>query len=164
MTSRFIWVSQLGLVAGLALALSGCSTQKTQEDQAKYVSPYQQIKDVCVMPAETSHGSLDLTLLHMLRDRGFTPTLLATQDESALNQCRALVTFSARGDRDELETPNAMSLTFLDTFTGETYHVAASRQGVVGTRTLLAKRVFEDPEETIRKLVERLFPERTDSR
>lgn len=156
-------MSQLGLVAGLALALSGCSTQKTQEDQANYVSPYQQIKDVCVMPAETSHGSLDLTLLHMLRDRGFTPTLLATQDESALNQCRALVTFSARGDRDELETPNAMSLTFLDTFTGETYHVAASHQGVVGTRTLLPKRVCEDPEETIRQLVERLFPERTDS-
>lgn len=56
-----------------------------------------------------------------------------------------------------------MALTFLDTFTGETYHVAASRQGVSNAGALLAKCPFEDPEETIRQLVDRLFPERIDS-
>lgn len=164
MTSKFLCACQLGLVAGLALVMGGCSTQTPQENQANYVSPYQQIKEVCVMPAEVHHATFDLTLLNMLRDRGFKPILLEGNDEPTFNQCRTVVTFSARGHAQALEAPTTMALTFLDTFTGETYHVAASRQGVSNAGALLAKCPFEDPEETIRQLVDRLFPERIDSR
>ena len=55
-----------------------------------------------------------------------------------------------------------MSLTFLDAYMGETYHVAASRAKGGAGHALFADAPFSDPAQMIRQLVERLFPERTD--
>ena len=55
-----------------------------------------------------------------------------------------------------------MSLTFLDAYTGETYHVAASSEKGGEEHALFADAPFSDPARMIRQLVERLFPERTD--
>ena len=63
---------------------------------------------------------------------------------------------------EEHSAPASMSLTFLDAYTGETYHVAASRAKGGAGHALFADAPFSDPAQMIRQLVERLFPERTD--
>ena len=99
----------------------------------------------------------------MLRDRGFTPELLESGDLPSVRRCRGIVTFSTGKALRPFEAPASMSLTFLDAYTGETYHVAASRAKGGEAHALFAGAPFADPAQMIRELVERLFPERTDS-
>ena len=77
-------------------------------------------------------------------------------------RCRGIVTFSTGRTLRPFEAPASMSLTFLDAYTGETYHVAASRAKGGAGHALFADAPFSDPAQMIRQLVERLFPERTD--
>jgi len=79
-----------------------------------------------------------------------------------VRRCRGIVTFSTGRTLRPFEAPASMSLTFLDAYTGETYHVAASRAKGGAGHALFADAPFSDPAQMIRQLVERLFPERTD--
>ena len=131
-----------------ASLLAACSsTQEAAPEEPSYRSPYQSYRSLCVVPAEEHSASFDLTLARMLRDRGFEPELL---------------TFSTGRTLRPFEAPASMSLTFLDAYTGETYHVSASRAKGGAGHALFADAPFSDPAQMIRQLVERLFPERTD--
>ena len=141
-----------------ASLLAACSST----EEPSYRSPYQSYRSLCVVPAEEHSASFDLTLARMLRDRGFEPELLETGDLPSVRRCRGIVTFSTGRTLRPFEAPASMSLTFLDAYTGETYHVAASRAKGGAGHALFADAPFSDPAQMIRQLVERLFPERTD--
>lgn len=146
-----------------ASLLAACSsTQEAAPEEPSYRSPYQSYRSLCVVPAEEHSASFDLTLARMLRDRGFEPELLETGDLSSVRRCRGIVTFSTGRTLRPFEAPASMSLTFLDAYTGETYHVSASRAKGGAGHALFADAPFSDPAQMIRQLVERLFPERTD--
>ena len=139
-----------------ASLLAACSsTQEAAPEEPSYRSPYQSYRSLCVVPAEEHSASFDLTLARMLRDRGFEPELLETGDLPSVRRCRGRTL-------RPFEAPASMSLTFLDAYTGETYHVAASRAKGGARHALFADAPFSDPALMIRQLVERLFPERTD--
>ena len=143
-----------------ASLLAACSsTQEAAPEEPSYRSPYQSYRS---LPAEEHSASFDLTLARMLRDRGFEPELLETGDLPSVRRCRGIVTFSTGRTLRPFEAPASMSLTFLDAYTGETYHVAASRAKGGAGHALFADAPFSDPAQMIRQLVERLFPERTD--
>jgi hypothetical protein len=150
------------LCAAASLLAACSSTQEAASEESSYRSPYQSYRSLCVVPAEAHSASLDLTLARMLRDRGFEPELLETGDLPSVRRCRGIVTFSTGRTLRPFEAPASMSLTFLDAYTGETYHVAASRAKGGEGHALFADAPFSDPAQMIRQLVERLFPERTD--
>ena len=137
-----------------ASLLAACSsTQEAAPEEPSYRSPYQSYRSLCVVPAEEHSASFDLTLARMLRDRGFEPELLETGDLPSVRRCRGIVTFSTGRTLRPFEAP---------AYTGETYHVAASRAKGGAGHALFADAPFSDPAQMIRQLVERLFPERTD--
>ena len=133
-----------------ASLLAACSsTQEAAPEEPSYRSPYQSYRSLCVVPAEEHSAS-------------FEPELLETGDLPSVRRCRGIVTFSTGRTLRPFEAPASMSLTFLDAYTGETYHVAASRAKGGAGHALFADAPFSDPAQMIRQLVERLFPERTD--
>ena len=137
-----------------ASLLAACSsTQEAAPEEPSYRSPYQSYRSLCVVPAEEHSASFDLTLARMLRDRGFEPELLETGDLPSVRRCRGIVTFSTGRTLRPFEAP---------AYTGETYHVAASRAKGGAGHALFADAPFPNPAQMIRQLVERLFPERTD--
>ncbi len=149
-------------IGAVCTAAACTSTPEALQDGASYRSPYQPYRSLCIVPAEEHSAALDLTLARMLRDRGFTPELLESGDLPSVRRCRGIVTFSTGKALRPFEAPASMSLTFLDAYTGETYHVAASRAKGGEAHALFAGAPFADPAQMIRELVERLFPERTD--
>lgn len=148
---------------GAVCAAAGCTgTPEALPEESSYHSPYQPYQSLCIVPAEEHSAALDLTLSRMLRDRGFAPELLESGDLPSVRRCRGIVTFSTGRALRPFEAPASMSLTFLDAYTGETYHVAVSRAKGGEASALFAGAPFSDPGQMIRELVERLFPERTD--
>ncbi len=150
------YISTLILTAA-ALALAGCASK--QEQGTGYASPYQNWRTLCFVPAQAHSSSLDMLALRALRDRGFDPVLIENQDEASIGRCRNVVTFSTNAGIGPFETPDAMSLTFNDRYTGETYHVATAKKAPLEKRSIFVRGAESDPAVTIRQLVERLFPE-----
>lgn len=155
-----LWLACLGS----AVLTTGCvSGPSDTAYEIRFLSPYQHYRSLCVVPAEQHDDGLDLTLLRMLKDRGFEPTLLKPSDAEDIRRCRGIVTFSTKGEHRPMEAPSTMSLTFLDTYTGETYHVAVSQKTAPEAGLWRVNTMMNDPVSAIRQLVERLFPERTDA-
>ena len=164
MTSEFLTrrAAVFAACASAALRAACSSMPGTGPEGRSYLDPYQSYKSLCVVPAEDHSATYDLTLMRMLRDRGFEPDLMERGDRESVRRCRGIVTFSTGKTPRPFDAPAFMSLTFLDTYTGETYHVYAARSKAGEGHALFADAPFSDPGRMIKNLVERLFPERID--
>lgn len=149
------WQKRIAFVflAAGALALSGCSAN-SQDTPRLYKSAYQNFGSICVVPAEDHSDSLDLILIQSLRDRGFKPVLIEPDDYDALAECRTRVVFSV----GEGKSPESMSLTFTDKYTGENYHVKGGDTTPKATDIRVGS-PLKEPEWVLMRLVERLFPD-----
>ena len=148
----------LGALAWLPVMLGGCSS--TVGEEAAYVSAYQPYRDICVISKGEHSPVFDITLMRTLRDRGFNPEFIERGQPAAAKRCRIIVTFTSGTVNIPLEAPADMALGFVDTYTGESYHVSASRRKPAEPKSLFFGRPQADPSVMIRHLVDRLFPER----
>ena len=148
------------LIAFSAL-LGGCSS--TAEQPPAYDSAYQPYRSICVVTEGEHSPVLDIALMRTLRDRGFEPEFIKRGQTERARRCRVIVTFSSGSVNVPLDTPAEMSLGFVDSYTGESYHASVSRRHAGEQNSLFFGRPIPDPAVTIRHLVDRLFPERSES-
>ena len=149
------------VLIALSALLGGCSS--TGEQPPAYDNAYQPYRSICVVTEGEHSPVLDVALMRTLRDRGFEPEFIKRGQPERARRCRGIVTFASGAVNVPLDSPSEMSLGFVDSYTGESYHVSVTRRHSGESKSLFFGRPLPDPAVTIRHLVDRLFPERPES-